>query len=101
MTVYLVFSLPKIPYVHRIYAVYIWFWPTLDIYDMIYEMIYTRARHFEIHQLCVLCNVAHAQKVCVYVCVCCAMSRTRRRDRAQRKGDYFTLQLRVFELVCR
>jgi hypothetical protein len=28
MTVYLVTSLPKIPYVHRIY---IWFWPTLVI----------------------------------------------------------------------
>ena len=26
MTVYLVISLPKIPYIHRIY---IWFWPTL------------------------------------------------------------------------
>ena len=30
MTVYLVTSLPKIPYIHHIYIyIYIWFWPTL------------------------------------------------------------------------
>ena len=28
LTVYLVISLPKIPYIHRIY---IWFWPTLYV----------------------------------------------------------------------
>jgi hypothetical protein len=32
MTVYLVISLPKIPYIHRIY---IWFWPTLFIYPVL------------------------------------------------------------------
>jgi len=33
MTVYLVISLPKIPYIHRIYIyiLYIWFWPTLQV----------------------------------------------------------------------
>jgi hypothetical protein len=31
MTVYLVISLPKIPYIHRIY---IWIWPTLCIYTV-------------------------------------------------------------------
>jgi len=31
MTVYMVISLPKIPYTHRIY---IWFWPTLHIYHI-------------------------------------------------------------------
>ena len=29
MTVYLMRSLPRIPYIHRIY-IYIWLWPTLD-----------------------------------------------------------------------
>jgi len=33
MTVYLVISLPKIPYMHPIYTVYIWFWPTLQVMD--------------------------------------------------------------------
>ena len=28
-TVYLVISLPKTPYIHGIFTVYIWFWPTL------------------------------------------------------------------------
>jgi hypothetical protein len=34
MTVYLVDSLQKIPYMHRIYIyiyIYIWFWPTLQV----------------------------------------------------------------------
>jgi hypothetical protein len=29
MTVYLVISLQEIPDMHRIYIIYIWFWPTL------------------------------------------------------------------------
>jgi len=31
MTVYMVNSLPKIPYTHRIYIYHIWFWPALVI----------------------------------------------------------------------
>ena len=33
MTLYLVISLPKIPYIHRIYIPYIWSWPTLEMPD--------------------------------------------------------------------
>jgi len=39
MTVCMVISLPKIPYIHRIYTVYIWFWPTLNIARTYYTLV--------------------------------------------------------------
>jgi len=48
MTVYLMISLPKLPYIHRIY---IWFWPTLHIlvgltgYECTYAHMRTKIPH--------------------------------------------------------
>ena len=52
MTVYLVIPLPKIPYIHRIYVLYLciiymyvyilWFWPTMLVIYCIVDMYYQR-----------------------------------------------------------